>query len=253
MMGKQGILGKMASCVLHPQHVVLCDPSDEQLKNFVCELPNLFRTGQGRVLYKHRNELRIFQLGDRQMVVKSFGVPNVTNRLAYGLLRKSKAQRSYEYARLLNSLGIGSPEPVAWLTIRNGLLFTHSYYVSLLSTCPYTYTDLQTCKISPRSEEERYLRLVARAVARLHDNGMIHRDLSQGNVLFGDGDRVEFIDLNRIRFRDVGLVEGCKNLSERLLANRWQRAVLAEEYAKARGFDAEECLRLVNQYNVIKD
>ena len=229
------------------------DPSDEQLKTFVCDLPRLFRTGQGRLLYQHRNVIRVFRVGERQVVVKSFAIPNPTNRLVYGFLRKSKAQRSYEYARLLNSLGICSPEPLAWLTERKGILFSHSYYACLQSTCPYTFTDLQNGKIRPLAEEERFFRLVARAVARLHDNGMIHRDLSQGNVLFGDGDKVEFIDLNRIRFQHVEMEEGCKNLSERLLANRRQRAILAEEYAKARGLDAAGCLRQVTRYNVIKD
>lgn len=252
-MGIKNIKEKILQRMCCSWQMEVCDPSDEQLKTFVRDLPHLFGTGQGHLLYQRRNELRAFRVGERQMVVKSFAIPNLTNRLVYGILRKSKAQRSYEYARLLNSLGIGSPEPVAWLTERKGILFSHSYYACLQSTCPYTYTDLQNGKIRPLAEEEHFLRLVARAVARLHDNGMVHRDLSQGNVLFGDGDRVEFIDLNRIRFRHVDMEEGCKNLSERLLANRRQRAILAEEYANARGLDVAECLRLITRYSVIKD
>lgn len=250
---KSGTTKNFFSFLLHPTRMVVSDEQDEALKGFVRSLPMLFRTNQGTLLYKGRNELRVFVHEGQEMVVKAFARPHILNRLIYGVLRKSKAQRSYEYARRLRREGLGSPMPVAWLTERNGLLFTRSYYVSLKSTCPYTYRDIQDGKVIPRSEEERYLRLVARFVARLHDNGMLHRDLSQGNVLFGPGDEVELIDLNRIRFRRVGMEEGCRNLSERLLANRRQREILATTYAEMRGFDKAECLKIVSQYNGIKD
>ena len=187
--------------------------------------------------------------------MKQFAVPNLLNRLVYGFLRKSKAQRSFEYAQLLISKGIDAPRSIAWQTERNGLLMGHSYYVSERSRCPYTYADLIGLDHSDKpsdnlvENEDHYLRLIARMVAQLHEQGMVHQDLSRGNILFGDGDRVELIDLNRIRFRRVSLEEGCRNFAERLPATDAQRRVMAEAYAEARGFDAERCYQLMQQYN----
>ena len=109
-------------------------------------------------------------------VVKSFQVPNLINRIAYGLLRKSKAQRSFEYAQRIASLGIGSPEPLAWLTIRKGFLFSKSFYVSRTSECQLTYSDLIGGKFP---EQEKYLEAIAHTAARLHEAGIIHRDFRE--------------------------------------------------------------------------
>ena len=59
---------------------------------------------------------------------------------------------------------------------------------------------------------------------------------------------MEIIDLNRIRFREVGMEEGCRNF-ERLPGTPEMFEILADEYAKARGFDAQECLKLILKYN----
>jgi hypothetical protein len=60
---------------------------------------------------------------------------------------------------------------------------------------------------------------------------------------------VELIDLNRLRFHQVDLDEGCKNFAERLPANDRQRRIMAEVYARIRHFDADECFRLMEKYN----
>ena len=48
-----------------------------------------------------RNSLKLFKIEDKTLNVKSFRIPNVINQLAYRFLRKSKAQRSFEYANRL--------------------------------------------------------------------------------------------------------------------------------------------------------
>lgn len=81
--------------------------------------------------------------------------------------------------------------------------------------------------------------------------GYLHKDYSRGNILFRRTDKgveVEIIDLNRIRFRTVDMEEGCRNF-ERLPGTPEMFAILADEYAKARGFDANECLKLILKYN----
>lgn len=188
-------------------------------------LPQLFADPkQGRVIYRGRNELREFEVEGLRVVVKSFCKPHVVNRPAYGLLRKSKAQRSFEYADLLLQNGIGSPAPVGWVTVRHGLLLADSYYVSVCSALPYTYIDLMQDGHVPG--EEDLLREVGRTAGRMHNLGMIHRDFSRGNILAGmvDGKPcIEIIDLNRIRFHKINMTEGLKNFDRLPVSNKMRR------------------------------
>ena len=113
-------------------------------------------------------------------------------------------------------MGIGSPEPLAWLTYRTGPFFSESYYVSRTSECKFTYCDLVGGGFPWQQE---CLTAMAEAAAKMHEAGIIHRDFSRGNILFriredGRAD-VELIDLNRLRFHSVSLEEGCRNF-ERL-------------------------------------
>lgn len=237
--------------------VVVTHSDFENLEPFVWSLPRLFREEQGKLIYKKRNELREFTWQGHTCIVKSFHTPNLLNRLIYGVLRKSKARRSFEYAQLLRSKGFGTPTPVAYYTERFlGLLFGRSYYVSLRSQLPHTYWDIVAHRLSS-DEEELYLRAIARTTALLHEAGMIHLDYSQGNILLGmgaDGEpRVEIIDLNRIRFRKVSIEEGCRNYADRLPTTIPQRRIVAEEYARVRGAEAEQCFELLTQAYDAKD
>lgn len=233
--------------LFHPRKVHV-DAGFCTLTSYVKALPALFKYDSGTVIYKGRNELREMDWYGTKVVIKSFRVPNLINRIAYGVFRSSKAQRSFEYAEMLRREGIGSPTPVAYYTERNGLLFTRSYYVSLKSECPYSYVNLMRGDF-PGQEE--ILRAIARTTAALHEKGYLHKDYSRGNILFRHTDKgveVEIIDLNRIRFRTVDMEEGCRNF-ERLPGTPEMFAILADEYAKARGFDANECLKLILKYN----
>ncbi|MBR1732589.1 MAG: glycosyltransferase [Alloprevotella sp.] len=233
--------------LLHPRHAVLAE-GHGGLRYWLRTLPAQFRHGGGEVIYKGRNELRRFAPSGEEVVVKSFRIPHLLNRIAYGTVRPSKAERSFRYARQLREWGIGTPEPVGWMTVRNGLLLAESYYACRRSCCRYSYADLIGGRFPG---QERYLRAIGRAAARLHEHGAVHRDFSRGNILFDDaadgGVLVEFIDLNRLRFRAVSLEEGCRNLSERLPATPDMIRAMAQGYAEGRGADAAECLRLMQE------
>lgn len=222
-------------------------PDFAALTDFVASLPELFERGEGEVIYDGRNQLRRFVVDGHRLIVKSFRVPNLVNRIVYGWLRASKAQRSFEYAARLRSLGIGSPAPVGWVTERSGLLFGRSYYACLESTLPYSYKDIIAHTLAP-DDERRALEAIARTTARLHDHGWLHKDYSRGNILFGpvapsravdaegsgESIAVEIIDLNRIRFGTVSLKAGLANLFERLPATPEQHKIMESAYREAR-------------------
>ncbi len=226
----------------HPREVFV-SKSFNELDGFMKALPVIFRES-GETIYKGRNELKRFERNGREIVVKSYQIPHLINRIVYRFFRSSKACRSYRYAELLREIGVGSPEPVGYYNSGNWLLFGHSYFASLQSECPYTYRDFATRTFS---RQEEILRTIARTTATLHEHGILHKDYSAGNILFRDDKEsieIEIIDLNRIRFGKVSLEEGCKNF-DRLPGTPDMIRCMAEEYAKARGFDVEKCYGLI--------
>lgn len=225
-------------------HRVVTSPKFVEMQYHLASLPYIFNhTNEGLLIYKGRNELREFLWKGKKVVVKSFCLPHIVNRIVYGTLRSSKAERSFLYATKLRSLGIGSPEPVGFVTVRCGLFFTQSYYVSLRSELPFTYIDLMKGRIKNSS---LFLREIGRVAGRMHEAGIIHRDFSRGNLLLGEKDGqplVEIVDLNRIRFHFISIAEGVNNFS-RLPATPEMQKFMAEGYAETRHADINEILRL---------
>lgn len=228
--------------ILFPRYLEVT-PAFANLKDKIATLPESFAHG-GTVLYKGRNELKEFAWDGQPVVVKSYQIPHLLNRFIYRFFRPSKAERSFRYAKLLSKAGIGTPIPIGYCQENSWLLLGHSYYVSLRSTCPHTYRDFATSEFNRRDE---ILRAIARTTARMHEHGFLHKDYSAGNILFqeeANGIRVEIVDLNRMRFKQIDVYEGCQNF-ERLPGTPDMLAVLAEEYAQARGFDPDLCKRLL--------
>ena len=214
----------------------------------VTELGTKIDPQKDEVIYQGRNELRQMLYEETEVVIKSFRLPNLINRIAYGWLRSSKAERSFRYAERLLKMGIHTPKPIGYYTERKHFLFARSYYACYRSSCPYTYADLLRQSFP---DEEAILQAIAQTTARLHEAGWLHKDYSRGNILFGltpEGVRVEIIDLNRFRFKQVGWEEGCRNF-ERLPLNDRMLTILTSAYAQARGFDVERCLEWMRQHH----
>ena len=223
------------------------NPEYAPLEAFVSSLPVRFRQGEGEIIHDGRNQLRRMQADGMTVVVKSFHRPNVINRLVYGRIRPSKAERSYRNALMLKQIGVGTPDPIAYLECYDGLAFGESYYVSLASVCPHVYQELFERRFD---EEEDVLTAVGEVTARLHESGLAHKDYGRGNILFGqedDGIRIELVDLNRMHRGRISMKDGCRNL-ERLPVTPAMRHALATAYARSRGFDAVECERLMARY-----
>lgn len=233
------------SRIIHPRRVFVGDDFQD-LSSFVRVLPVHFENG-GTLIYEGRNKLKEFEIHGRKLIVKSYQLPHLINRVVYNSFRASKARRSYQYAQMLRKAGIGSPAPVGFYSTGTWLLFGRSYFVSLKSECLYTYRNLLEETFT--GDKEKVLRAIARTTAALHENGFLHKDYSGGNILFRETDKgieVEIIDLNRMRFGKVDIETGCKNF-ERLPGTHEMFVILADEYAKVRGFDADRCLELIEK------
>ncbi len=226
-------------------------PDFEDLNEFVLSVPERFNRGEGILIHNGRNELRRITYKGRDFVIKSFHRPNVVNQFVYGVFRPSKAKRSYEHALLFQQIGVGTPQPVGYLNLRGGLLFDRSYYITLASTCPYRYEALFHQYFS---YEEDVLRAVGCVTAILHEHGYAHKDYGRANILFEqtpEGIKLDIVDLNRLAIGPLDIKAGCKNL-ERLPATPAMHRIIADEYARMRGFDAQQCFELMVAYRSVQ-
>src|SRR5690606_4920253 len=124
-------------------------------------------SSKGEILIEgNRNRIKIFDLDQRKINIKSFKVPNIINKVAYRYFRKSKAERSYNFAQHLISHNIGTPFPIAYAEKRNTFTFGESYYLSEQLPYDLTYRELVTQPDYP--EHEKILRAFTRFTFDLH-------------------------------------------------------------------------------------
>lgn len=216
----------------------------QSLEAFLKSLPSIFEK-KGESIYKSRNELKFFEQEDFLLNVKRYRKPIFVNRIAYTFFRKSKARRAFENAQVLRSKGFETPMPVAYLELSEHGLLKDSYFVSF--HCPYKRLFREFADGSPITGREDVIREFGVLLARLHDARILHLDLSVGNVLFEkrtDGCHFSLVDLNRMKFQRIPQKKGCQNF-ERLRGNDDFFRLLAETYAKERGFDATACIQMV--------
>ena len=178
--------------------------------DFVRDIPKMFKKGEGKLILNSRNIVRSFpELG---FVAKEFHKINFINKFVYSYLRKSKAQRSYEYAQRLIENGFGSPEPVAYINVKSGpmglncfpMLLRTSFYICRECTWDSLYNVLNS---EPSAHTEVIVKAYVADVLRMHDCGIAPIDTNPGNVFYKiDGNEVHFqyIDLNRMHLFNGG-------------------------------------------------
>lgn len=201
-----------------------------------------------------RNSLKLFKLGDKTINVKSFRVPNIINQIAYKFFRKSKAQRSFEYANKLVELNIGTPQPIAYYEFTSSFLFKKSYYISEQQDCDLTYRELTTDLNYPN--HEAILRAFTRFTFELHEKNVHFLDHSPGNTLIeiNNGDyKFYLVDLNRMAFKPMDFETRIKNFS-RLTIHKSMIAIMSDEYAKCIGKDYDKVFNLMwNETQTFQD
>lgn len=221
-------------------------PDYQHLTRFVSELPQTFEK-EGVSIYKVRNELKVFDLDGLKVNVKAYRVPSLFNRFIYTYIRPTKASRAYENALRLIEGGFDTPAPIAYLECFSGGLIHKTYFVSL--QCPYPRIFKEFADASDVGDRKAVVEALGRYVGRLHEAGILHKDLSIGNILFEEDEKgVHFslVDLNRMAFRAIDMRDGCSNF-QRLRGNEAFFKLLASSYAAARGFSEKECLAIIQR------
>lgn len=227
---------------------IIINPEYSFLIDFINNLPASF-SSEGEIIYNERNVLKRYQVEGVDMIVKSFKVPILINKIAYSFFRKSKARRSYEYALEILKRGGNTPAPIAYIEeYRNGLLY-HSYYISIFNAKAVTvrkYMDGSTMHV------EDIWRSFVRFTINNHRCGILHIDYSPGNILMDTkpdgGYQFTLIDINRLRFKQVSRDEALRNF-DRLALSHEVSTRLAEIYAEECLLDKEETVRKINKYS----
>lgn len=212
------------------------------------EVAEAFRSGvslptgwQCTPIYEGRNMLYRLQYGSEPAyVLKCFGRVSLPRRIYYSYLGVSKAKRSYLHALQLDFLSGATAQPLGYAEQRDtwGLL-GRSYYASAwVDATEYDIHAHARGLTAPMG----FVESLGRFIANLHIAGIVHRDLSPGNVLYRRDERGEYqfylVDVNRMAFRSrpLSLAEAAKNLS-RLASNRSFLVALAIVYARERGWE----------------
>ncbi len=221
------------------------NPRYEHLRDYIAALPSIFESS-GEVIYKGRNEVRRMTAPDgTDIVVKRFGRLSFVRRTIYSTVESSKAKRAYDYGLRFLSMGIDTPEPIAYIEVyKDGLLYD-AYFVSGRSEYQPLFGPLVEADEFDRGLADK----VTRLMVDLHSHGAMHGDPNLNNILYtrsADGTvHLQVIDTNRSSFgSQISIEHRLKNLM-RVSHRRDLLKYVAERYAELCGLDSEETVRKV--------
>ncbi|WP_158611151.1 lipopolysaccharide kinase InaA family protein [Prevotella sp. OH937_COT-195] len=221
---------------------ILINPKYEELYKWLEEMPAKF-SDEGREIYKLRNIIKVMDAPEGLLLnVKRYHKPHFPNSLIYSLgIRKAKGKRAFEHPVLLADAGIDTPEPVAYIEQRTAGILGFSFFVSIHRQNCHTMYEVAG------KDDDEYAELMEALgcfTARLHDARILHCDYTPGNILWNKNDDGTFcfslVDTNRMRFGEVGMHEGCRNM-KKMWGSRRLVGIMVRSYARARGFDEDAC------------
>jgi serine/threonine protein kinase len=205
------------------------------------DCPRLLEQPGAKIVLEGRNKVGIVSLqlesgAQKNIFVKEYRLIGI-NRFKSRFL-PSKAQRAWWGAIALAERGIATPSPVAYLEQRRKGFIDQSFFLT------EEVEDVEEVRGIFRDVSESELRafLIALAVflKNCHREGILHRDLSDGNILTkkdASGRAVFYlIDTNRIRLKKkIGPLRGIKNLI-RLGIPQDHQSFFLDEYLRGRNF-----------------
>ena len=229
------------------QYQILLNSKYASCRSF-CKSIDTHFYAQKESIHKARNEIKKIRCNEHTLIIKSFKIPHIVNRIVYTYLRVSKAQKSYENALKLLSLNINTPEPVA--LIQELIPTLHkSFFISI--AFEYDYTIREPLLDTNFKNRKQLFEAFARFTADLHKKGVLHQDYSPGNILIKEiEDSFEFsiVDINRMSFQTVDFQLGCQNFSK-LWADQDVLEIIADEYSKILEYDIEKTAKTIIDFD----
>jgi hypothetical protein len=198
----------------------------------------LWTRPEARLLIDKRNRVGTVQIVlssglKRDIVVKEFSGRGVTRLKS--LVQPSKAARAWRGALALRERGLGTALPAGYLEKRRRGLVERSFFFAARIDGAEEIRGL--FRSLPASNLEQLLSALAGFLSQCHDRGILHRDLSDGNILVKKDDtgRPVFylLDTNRIRIRKkLGGFRRSKNLIRLGVPPAFQRYFLKRYFGE---------------------
>ncbi|MEL1248084.1 lipopolysaccharide kinase InaA family protein [Flavobacterium sp. DGU41] len=212
----------------------IINSKSQSLKKLILDAIFNFNS-KGKVLVEgQRNAIKLFDLKDFTLNVKSFKKPNLINKIAYRYFRKSKARRSFEFASKLMEMQIGTPQPVAFFENYDFIGLNESYYACQHLENVFEFREI----VQNETFENRdfIIRKFTQFTFEMHEKGIEFLDHSPGNTLIRKNNEGSYsfflVDLNRMKFHEtIDFKTRMKNLSK-ITHKKDMIAVMSNEYAK---------------------
>jgi len=196
----------------------------------------IWRCPDVRILLDSRNRVGAARLplsGGREadIVVKEFSSCGLARLKS--LILSSKAARAWRGAIALKERGLSTASAVAYLERRKRGSVRRSFFLTEEIKAAEEIRGL--FRGLPPSELQPLLRALAAHLSLCHDGGVLHHDLSDGNILVGRDEggrfRFYFLDTNRIRLRKhLGGCSRVKNLIRLGVPTEFQDFFLQEYF-----------------------
>jgi len=197
-------------------------------------------------IHKARNEIKILDFENQKLVVKAFKVPNFINKIVYTFFRGTKAKKSYE-----NSIRISQfvPQAIGYIEFRKFGLLSDSYFVS--EQFVYDFTIREVITGADFQDRETIFKELAKFTFLLHEDGILHKDYSPGNILIkvnDSGYEFKIVDINRMEFKDLNVDERLKNFSQ-LWAKDNDLKIIIDAYSALINQDKDTCFAKAVAYS----
>lgn len=216
--------GRVNSSYDHPRFLEAVTNCENLLNGPYCEILHEGRNRVGVVSLPRKDGTRA------DIVIKEFHARGA-NKLR-SIFLPGKASKAWTGAHRLLEREIGTPFPVAYLEERRRFSLRRSYYLSERIEAVEEVRSL--FRSLPPQELESLLLALARCLSNCHQRCVLHRDLSDGNILVRKSNQSHYqfflIDTNRIRVkRHINLLSRVKNLI-RLGVPPWAQRFFLSRY-----------------------
>ena len=192
--------------------------SDPDLINVLNDIASLLDTPECEILHLGRNRIGKINIPLRNgenidVVIKEYRAQGIDKLKS--LFVPSKAYKAWRGSSALVQAGITTPLPVAYLEKHRGLFLDQSFFLTEIireaEEIRYLFRQLAM------EEMQTLLNGLAGCLSACHKRGILHRDLSDGNILVkkDKGGKFQYyiIDTNRIRLKKkIPVISRIKNL-----------------------------------------